>query len=210
MENFWALSRLLGNLGYMALNERDYAEANRFFDEAVVSAQKVHHLNWLCDSLYGLVLTALAQGDFAQARQHAENMRRISGEIGERHEYFKAIVGLAEIASVTGNDAEARHHLREALRLVPELDEQDFFLYLGLAAIPLLVRLQAVTQAVLVIGFFQQHPTWISSGSMEWEKLQGYIEQIEAQLPADTYAVAWNEGQTLALDTLLSILHAVI
>jgi tetratricopeptide (TPR) repeat protein len=78
------LTRLLINLGGMATERKDYAQAEIYLQEALEIARQMEHRNRIGVSLVNLGATAMEQENYAQAEVYLQEALEIARQIG-RH-----------------------------------------------------------------------------------------------------------------------------
>ena len=208
--NDWANGFFIRDLGFLAFEAGNYDEAQRLFEAGVVSAQKVRHLTNVGWGLNGLRQVALAKGELQSARHYAEEAIRIDRALGDWHGMFWGIYGLAEVVIAARNYGEARGILRDALKMFTDLANPDLMPGFGCILSQYLARTQARTQAVALISFVQHHPAWDGLGKHEQVGLERLAAQMQAELPAEVYAAAWEEGTALSLNDLIARLRALL
>jgi len=208
--NDWANGFFSRDLGFLAFEAGDYDEAQRLFEAGVASAQKVHHLNNVYGGLNGLRQVALAKGELLRARQYAEEVLRINRVLGDRRGLFWGIYGLAEVDIAARSYGEARGLLRDALKIFIDLANPDLVMGFGCVLSQYLARTDARTQAVALMSFVRNHPAWDGLGKHEQVELERLAVQMQAELPAEVYAAAWEEGTAIALNDLIVRLRALL
>ena len=206
----WGASFVLYQLSWITFDEGDYDEAERLLEAGLVHARKVHYLNNICIGLNGLSGVALAKSEFLQAKHFAEDALKISRDVGDKHMMFWTTLRLAEVATIAGGYDEARQHLRETLRMFIDLTEPAYVPEFGFVLIQFLARTNMRMQAVIVFSFLTHQPTWESMMPHEQKTITNLAAQMQSELPADIYKSAWQEGQILTLDDLLSKLTILL
>ncbi|MEO8392648.1 MAG: LuxR C-terminal-related transcriptional regulator [Chloroflexota bacterium] len=208
--NDWANGFFSRDLGFLAFEEGNYDEAQRLFEAGVVSAQKVRHLTNVGWGLNGLRQVALAKGELQPARNYAEEAIRINRVLGDRRGLFWGTYGLAEVEIAARRYGEARDLLRDALKMFTDLANPDLIPGFGCILSQYLARTQARTEAVALISFVRHHPGWDGLGKYEQVGLERLAAQMQAELPVEVYAAAWEEGTVLALNDLIARLRALL
>ena len=95
---------------------------------------------------------------------------------------------------------EARGYLRDALKMFTDLGNPDLMPGFGCILSQYLAQTQARTQAVALISFVRHHPTWDGLEKHKQVGLDRLAAQMQAELPAEMYAVAWDEGAALVAE----------
>ena len=208
--NHWGLAFVLGYLADLAYEDGDYEEAKRLHEVAVTSAREVRHLTRVGAGLDGLRRVALAQGDSLLARRYAHEELKIEQDLGNRLGIFWATVHLAEVELASGRPQEARGYLHEALPIIVEVTGVAAILDFGLTAAQYLAQTNTEVEAVMLLAFLNHHPKRNFLMKSALTKIQRLITQMQSDLPADTYAEAYEMGRTLTQESLLAKLHVLI
>lgn len=210
LDNQWAVAFVVRDLAYLAYREGDYEEAKRLFETGLASAQKLHHLTTACHNLNGLRQVAIAQGALVQARRYGEETLKIERSLGNRTGIYWRLIGLAEVAIAAGSSQETRVYLREALQMFDGFGDPFLMVDFGITASEFLAQTDSMVQAVILISFLMHQSKPDSLSETVQLKLQKLATQLQSQLPADSYDAASQQGQTVTLADLVTLLQRVI
>jgi hypothetical protein len=119
-------------------------------------------------------------------------------------------VWLAEAITACGDYQEARKHLREALGLFADLADASYLLGFGVVTLSVLAKTNAGAHIVTLISFLEQLPRQDRLNPREREILLVLKRQMQLALPTDLYTMAWEQGQTLTLEDMLTQLRILI
>jgi tetratricopeptide (TPR) repeat protein/cellulose biosynthesis protein BcsQ len=113
-------ARIVGSLGWLSLRERNFAMAERYFQEAIESQGSADEDPSTANILDGLAQVAIAYGDFENAQSYYERSQLARETmLGPSHpETLRSIVNLGDLAVAQGNWGRANRHYRRVIQLV--------------------------------------------------------------------------------------------
>jgi predicted ATPase/class 3 adenylate cyclase len=117
-------ANVLRNLGFLAHDQGDYAEARACHQESLAIMRDLGDRRGVARAQAGLAWVAFQVGDFALSRTLQEESLAIMRELGDREGAALALNGLGYIASVQSNHAEARTYHEESLAIMRDLGER--------------------------------------------------------------------------------------
>jgi tetratricopeptide (TPR) repeat protein len=116
---------LLGGLANNALDRGQLDDAQRFFEQSLVSIRVQGLRDQEAVSLYSLSRIAQYRGDFAAAHTYAEQSLAITREIGQRWGETASLRRLGDVAFARGDLDMAEERYSEALSLSRELGSRS-------------------------------------------------------------------------------------
>jgi ATP/maltotriose-dependent transcriptional regulator MalT len=152
-----------------------------------------------------LAEVAFAQKEYEEAQRWCQIAQRCFEELHEP--WILATTLMLAVCAVALSDfAGAQHQLNVCLRLLEEsgLVWQIPAMFLRVAR--LLVEQQMTEYAVTVLSLILRHPTCREATHDEATRL---LDQLEAELPAGRFAVAWACGQAWQLDGIIESLTSI-
>ena len=206
--NVWGLCFTIRDLAYLAYEAGNNDEAKRLYEEVLATARQLHHVN-VIDVLHGLRLIAM-EGDLLGAKEYCEQGLKIAHYLGHNIRLFEFTTALAEIAVALADYQDARERLREMLRLFAVLNDPNYGLDIALAAAPYLAHLEARAESAMLIGFINHHPQRPLLLRYHQEVLRTLTARMQSELRPDLYSAAWDRGQAVTVDELITVLHSLI
>ncbi|HWQ16130.1 MAG TPA: BTAD domain-containing putative transcriptional regulator [Roseiflexaceae bacterium] len=121
------LAFVLYDLGGLALNENNYAQAVQRYQESLALSEALRErvLNGL--NMYGLGAVALEQGELAQASALLQQSLVIYRELGDTGGQASALVSLSNLAQQLGDYRSAAEHCQAGLELYREVGNKHGF-----------------------------------------------------------------------------------
>jgi tetratricopeptide (TPR) repeat protein len=118
------LTKVLRNIGGIAIGRGQYIEAEQCFQESLILAQASHVRQAEADSLLNLGRIARRQADYIKAQTYLEEALRISQEIGDRQGEGLAFRALGVFLTDRGDHDSAIRHSEQALRIFHEIGDR--------------------------------------------------------------------------------------
>ncbi len=122
-ENSSVRATSLGNLGVIAENRGNYAEAREYHEESLALARELGNTASRATSLNNLGVIAKNRGNYAEAKEYHEESLALKRELGDPAGRAKSLNNLGEIARHQGNYAKAKEYHEESLTLERELGD---------------------------------------------------------------------------------------
>jgi predicted ATPase len=200
------IARALGDLGIDAYALRQYDKAHELLGQSLAIYRDIGNAMGMCDELGDLAELANALGNYAQAEQYVREAFRVLPE-GEADfdrgswEYRN----LGHAACGLGNYADARKHLRRALELAvaAQMRARHLLTLVGVARV--LAREGEKERALELLAVVMSHR---HSWQMAKDQAAPLIAELEAELPPEVVAAAWERGRERDLDaTVAELLH---
>jgi tetratricopeptide (TPR) repeat protein len=114
----------LGNLGILAKNQGRYADAARYFEEALAIARELGDRAGEGQTLNNLGNLAYVQGRYADAIRYYEESLAIKRDIGDRAGEGATLGNLGNLARNQGRYADAARYYEESLAIARELGDR--------------------------------------------------------------------------------------
>jgi tetratricopeptide (TPR) repeat protein len=203
----WWLALTLNCRGIVELYQRHFEAARSWLEESLALWQKLDDPWGLSLPLGHLGTIAYEQDDFEAACEYYERSLALRRAIGDKSNLYNALNRLGYVVLRQGNHERAKALFRESLIVNDTIGRtvgsaESLIGLAGLVAAPQAVRwLGAATQTLSAIG--AQH---VIITDTEYEQ---NLEHARAQLDEATFAAAWAEGRTLALEQAISEAIAV-
>jgi predicted ATPase/DNA-binding SARP family transcriptional activator len=137
----WVIAFSLDELGFMALERGDPAQARSLFEQALMLREMLGDPSSAAGSLVHLGLAALASGQAAEARELFERSAAVYRETGDQGGLAAALHGLGRAHLAGGRPEAASEPLRQALGIT----RQHNFMPLALSILASLAELAAAT-----------------------------------------------------------------
>ncbi|MBM4456186.1 MAG: tetratricopeptide repeat protein [Chloroflexi bacterium] len=180
-------------------------EAQSHFVESLAVAQDSGHHALLILSLNGLGALALRRGNLDEAGQLYEESRASFERLGIAGtlRYAEAVIGLGEVALARGDWSRARARFREALaaRACRAWEKMDAVA--GMAQV--FAGEGDTSQAAELLALVAHHPF---TAHATRERVEALLAELEAELPAEVFAVATARGRARELDEAVECLAA--
>jgi predicted ATPase/DNA-binding CsgD family transcriptional regulator len=191
---------------------------NRYTEE-IEAANKMLEIatelddKWLTAfTLFAMGLGALFQEDYAEARRLAESNLNLNEEIGDVIGSTMSLIILGHVALARGElemgkIAEAENYLLKGLLITKEIGFVRDIVNLLYEFARLWVAQDKAVEAVELLALVLQHP---ASHLYRWQEgrirdsAKGLLAKLENELPRETYTVALERGQGLALDEVIA------
>jgi predicted ATPase/class 3 adenylate cyclase len=212
----FALHRALGDawgtaysghlLGYVALEERDWARAQQLFDECARAFRELGDEHYTLVATFNLAWAYEELGDPERARAlHEENLRRARATGNERMEALSLAV-LADRVRDEGRVRDALAMLKASLRISRNLGERvEIADVLGRLASTLAVAGRAGMAARLLSSSMALHEKIGSRRFWVAQRNEETLATIRTQLDEAAFAEAWDQGQALTVDEAVAL-----
>jgi tetratricopeptide (TPR) repeat protein len=191
---YWTHYSSQNILGMAVAHLGQYKEARVHLQQSLALAQQADTLWAIGHGFLGLGLVALAEGDFARARQLLQE-GIATGQEGKRSDMGSYLAALAGAALGLGRRSEAREHLCKALALSRAMRE-TLTLQFALPMAALLLADSGDSERAVEV-YAQARRFGIVAHSRLWEDIAGrQITALSAALPPDVVAAAQERGRT--------------
>ncbi len=212
----FALHRALGDawgtaysghlLGYVALEEHDWARAQQLFDECVRAFRELGDEHYTLVATFNLAWAYEELGDPERARAlHEENLRRARATGNERMEAL-SLAALADRVRDEGRVRDALAMLKASLRISRDLGERvEIADVLSRLASGLAVAGRAGPAARLLSSSMALHEKIGSRRFWVAQRNEETLATIRTQLDEAAYAEAWEEGRRLTVDEAVAL-----
>jgi len=186
----------------------EYGQAQQLYQEGLAIFQEIGHLREVADVFGDLGEMANDLGDYTEAIQLAQECLTIARKIDHRHLKQEALKCLGDAACGLGDLPEARRYHHQALEIATTLELTYQFpnSLVGIAA--LLAAEGEKERALELLALVIHHHT-----SWHWTKYHQaapLIAELEAELPPDVVAAAWERGRARDLETTVDELLAAL
>jgi predicted ATPase/DNA-binding CsgD family transcriptional regulator len=202
----WQLADTLFSLARLCLFQQDYRAAHACCEEGLALFRALGDQRSAAHTLVLQGFLAFLQEDYATAQQLVQEGLPTMQALGDRNGIVRGIGMLAEIALAQGNVAQAQHLYTEALAQFREVGDQRL----------IAEALQRLATAVASQG----HVVWAArllgaaaalfktrgvSPFPIWRAAYEYtVATTRVTLGEDQFAAAWQEGQTMTLEAVLT------
>ncbi len=198
---------ILQNLGTLAHAEGDYPTARPYYVESLAQYRASADLQGVAGILSVLGELAHVQGDQAEARAYLEESLALGRTVGDQRGIGFSLQCLSGVCLAQGTYTEAHRYAQESLRLRQELGDQP-----GLAD-----SLEGVAALAAVEGQAQRATQLYSATAALRQTLaaphvppdhlihERLLADLEATLGPGGFAAAWQQGQTLARNQVLTL-----
>ena len=119
------VSSSLHQMGMLAQDTGDIAEARRLYEESLKILQDLGDKSGVSRSLHQLGILAQHTGDIAEARRLYEESLKISQDLGDKSGVSRSLHQLGMLAQATGDIAEARRLYEESLKILQDLGDKS-------------------------------------------------------------------------------------
>ncbi len=204
--NRWALP--IGYLGkgyvYQRQPEPDLQASKQMGEEGLRIAQELGNV-WMMEGHSGLLsYTTLALKEYAEAKHYA--LQRMAYRELTGNSLADAVVNVGQVSLAMNDYTDAHKYYRQSLRLLNESGASAGIVVLRVHDfVDLFMAENQKEKALELLSLIIQHPAAFLE-TIRWA--QENRAKIEADLPPDVYAAAWERGKTLDLDTLVQELLA--
>jgi tetratricopeptide (TPR) repeat protein len=209
LNNTWGMSFTLWRLGQVAYSMGDNDAAQQFAEECLVNARKIRQLFVIDLALKLLAATQFRKGEFHSALHYGEQAANLCRQYGFDRSLFLSLIDLADIYLKLNDRAHCRGHLHEAFKLKVEV-ENEYLVRMLLLAAELAMRAGEKVRIVEFFGLYKANPIYEQIELWEPNKPQQLIAQLQAELPPDVYAAAWERGQHMTLGEARALLATLL
>jgi len=206
--NRGGIARALGDLGIDAIGLKQYQKAPELFGPSLAIYRDIGNAEGMYDELGDLAEAANALGDYAQAEQYVREAFRVllEGEAAcDRGSWEYRNLGLA--ACGLGNYADARRHLHRSLELAitAQTPSRHLLTFVGVARV--LAKQGDRERALELLALVVNHRF---SWQMAKDQAAPLISELEAELPPEVVAAAWERGKARDLEATVDELLAAL
>lgn len=187
------------NMGDAALDLGDLAEAERLY-------QRAEKLATQTGTVWNLAHALIRQGDVARLRGHSSQARRlyersldVLRDAKQEEPSIHALVGIAHLDMVQGDYDKASPQLQTALAAIKKFNMRFPIGEILTAVAAFLTYRGQAEQALEVVGNMLADST-LTRQSVK--TAQEMLEELQAQLPAETVHSALERGKALTLDAI--------
>jgi tetratricopeptide (TPR) repeat protein len=210
----------LGSLGRLALEQGRIKEAYDRLAESVALSRAIGNRVGIADWLDQFGTAALALGDVAQAEMYFEEALALYQEMGNQRACPHVLADLGYAALLKGDVAQSRRYLEEGLSayrrfILPLLESFMDARWKRAIQREFLACLQATALLEVAEGAFERALTLFGAAARMRTQvnnqadlgLQARVDEamrtIRSQLSPETFAKAWETGQSMSLETVL-------
>ena len=202
LEDKRGIALTLNNLGNLAYEQGDYALARVLYEESLMIDRKLKNKVGIASSLGNLGNCAYEYGDYTAAHEfHKESLaeeRNLKNKTG----IVSSLIDLGNVARAQDNYADAHALLEESLAIAYELEDRGLITY-ALEAFASLAtkevqeercaRLWGAAAALRETIGFPMSPA-------DREKQEREMTVVRETLGADSFAMAWVQGQAMTME----------
>jgi predicted ATPase/DNA-binding CsgD family transcriptional regulator len=202
----WLLADTLFSLARLCLFQQDYRAAHAFCEESLALFRTLGDQRNVAHTLTIQGMLALLQGDSATAHQLIQEGLPTLQALGDRGGIGRDLALLAEIALAQGNVAQAQQLHTEALAQFREVGEQRSIAE-GLHHLATVVARQGhVVWAARLLGAAAALYTTLGASPFPFFRAayDYTVATTRATVGEDQFAAAWQEGQAMTLEAVLS------
>jgi len=191
------VANLLSNLGSIALQTRDYAEAQKQLNESLTIARDIGHKRIVAWALANLGALAVQLGVFPEADARYQESLQVADEIKERWLIANAIAGLGDIARAQDRPQDAWSKYREALTMFVQIKAVPTALTLLINVAHLMISIGREDTAAVMMGMVMKNPSLNGEGRTAAADV---LMTLEMALGVGGLAAAMKTGETLTFD----------
>jgi predicted ATPase len=196
------IARALGDLGIDAFGLREYEKAHELFGQSLAIYRDIGNAMGMCDELGDLAAAANALGNYDQVEQYVREAFRVLPEGEADHDFgsweYRA---LGSAACSLGNYADARKYLRRSLELASAAQAPSRHLLTLVDVARVLAKQGDPERALELLALVMNH-------RFSWQIFKDdaalRIAELEADLPPDVAAAAWDRGRARQLDATVT------
>jgi tetratricopeptide (TPR) repeat protein len=196
------IARALGDLGIDAYGLQQYEKAHELFEQSLAIYRDIGNALGMYDELGDLAVAANALGDYTQAEQYVREALRVlpEGEVNfDRGAWEYRNLGNA--ACGLGNYADARRHLHRSLELAVAAQQPSRQPLTLVDVARVLAKEGEEERALELLALVVNHRF---SWQMAKDQAAPLIAELQAELPPDAAAAAWERGQARDLDATVA------
>lgn len=185
------------NLGDCAMWQREYAEAEQYYESGLAIFKEIGDRGGIASSLYGLGELAYHQGEFVVAKQIYQQSLALVKEVGDLWCISTALTHLGEAGNALGEYDESKQCFYEALQIALELQTIPLMPAPLLGAARWLTRAGQSEQALEFITVIQRY------SANDWQvkdNVRQLCAELESQLPPAVSAEATERGKGRTLE----------
>jgi tetratricopeptide (TPR) repeat protein len=193
------------NVGAVLAHTGHLDEAERFLEESVRGARQLGNLRSVANWTRALGGIAVARGDIAQARLLFEESLGVHRTLGDPWGTARTLTRLALVSVETHDHDASRRLVAESVAIERDVDDVpghffDFEVMARLAAAEgrpsRAARLYACASVIRdLVGSYAIEPGWPDH--------QHHVGRLRAELGAEAFAEAWEQGRAMTLDEAL-------
>jgi len=205
------IANALNNLGAMAVEQGDYARAMPLLAENLDLRRQIGDTWGIAAALNNLARATEGEHDYSRAEALYLESLQLFREMEDKSNSVNPLANLGWMTLAQGQYDRAKAYFIESLALAQELNylEGVANALQGIAHVAAVEgqRIRAARLIGVVDQIYQQSDIRLSPlDAMHYNKA---LEVVQARVDEATYATAWAEGQTLAVDHVVSgILNA--
>jgi tetratricopeptide (TPR) repeat protein len=196
------IANALKDLAQDAAGLEEYEEAKQLYQESLALHKEIGNLRGVADVFSDLGEVANVQGEYAEAIQLAQECLSIGRKIDERWIIAWALKVQGDAACGLGDLPGARRYHHQALAELTRIG-QPYIIPLNLVGIAALLAAEGEKERALeLLALVIHHP--ISWRWMKHHRAAPLVAQLEAELPPDVAATAWERGRARDLDATVA------
>jgi tetratricopeptide (TPR) repeat protein len=191
----------LYRLALDAAGLEEYGEAKGMLQECLRIFQEIGYLRGVENVLGDSGEMADVLGEYAEAIQFAQESLELSQQHDDRPGMLRSFRVLGEAACGLGDLPGARKHFRHALEAVATI-RTLYYLLLALVKIAALLAAEGKRERALeLLALVLHHP---ANWQYTTERAESLVAELEAELPPDMAAAAWERGRARDLDATVA------
>jgi tetratricopeptide (TPR) repeat protein len=190
----------LGNLGIVAYKQGDYETARAFYEESLAIKRKLVDKRGISITVGNLGSVLFEQGDYRSAHTLLQESLALKRELGDKWGIAAVLSNLGSVALGEGHTKAARLFLEESLMIRRELGDRWSLADSLQGFATLAFQEGQLERAARLWGAAEATRQAIGAplAAGECARRDRYMTVVRQQLGPEAMAAAWNEGQKLA------------
>ena len=206
LDDKWQIAQALYLASREAFRKRELAEAKQFAESSLKISDESGDWIGITWALMMLGHVASGQAEFEESRKFYLRALGAAKEVGFRWGIENSIHYLGQVSLAMEENAEAEAYFLQSLRVAEEIGLSRDLIYLMFEFARVRVAEGSSERAVELLALVIEHPAGRLARLGEErirDSAQSLLEDLEAELPPETFAAALRSGQTLELDQVV-------
>ena len=189
------------NLANIAHVQGLFAEAKEQYQGSYKSFEKLNHRLGMAATLSNAGFMASKLAEFEEAQRFYEDSLTIKRELGDQQSVAITLLNLCELSATKNELAKAHAFFQEAFTLLSSVQATPLILESLVCYSLILMKNGNKPRAVELLTIAQAHP---SSKHETQQRASGLLEELEKDLPDDTYSSAFKLGKQRELGVVIT------
>lgn len=202
----WFTAYLLNQQGQIAIARKNYATAQRYFEESFNIRKGFDDPESMLAPLTHLGLIALLQADFDRAVNNFEKCQRLGKQSGDTGWWVKATEGLGNTYLALENYPQAHAYFIEVIQEISDIELPALQLQVIGSVARFLIETGDVEKGLQYMSLVYNHDL---TESEIRDHAEGVIAQYRDALSPALFATVMNSGQLMQLQEAINELHRI-